>query len=129
MRIKERQQTSLFDHYVEHEIGHELKSISMLLDEHREILEWVEKDIQTINLKDASGRKSMTVESVLRCAILKQHRQLSYEELSFTLLDSLSCQTFARLADSFVPKKSALQGAISSTLSHYTCSFMLLNNV
>ncbi len=61
MRIKERQQTSLFDHYVEHEIGHELKSISMLLDEHREILEWVEKDIQTINLKDASGRKSMTV--------------------------------------------------------------------
>ena len=113
MRIKERQQTSLFDHYVEHEIGHELKSISMLLDEHREILEWVEKDIQTINLKDASGRKSMTVESVLRCAILKQHRQLSYEELSFTLLDSLSCQTFARLTDSFVPKKSALQGAIS----------------
>ena len=85
----------------------------MLLDKHKEILEWVEKDIQTINLKDASGRKSMTVESVLRCAILKQHRQLSYEELSFTLLDSLSCQTFARLVDSFVPKKSALQGAIS----------------
>jgi IS5 family transposase len=55
----------------------------------------------------------MSIESVLRCAILKQHRQLSYEELSFTLLDSLSCQTFARPTDSFVPKKSALQGAIS----------------
>ncbi len=55
----------------------------------------------------------MTVESVLRCAILKQHRQLSYEELSFTLLDSLSCQTFARLTEGLVPKKSALQSAIS----------------
>jgi len=113
MRKKQRVQTSIFDYYVEHEIGHELKNISMLLDEHREILDWVEKDIQTINLKDESGRKGMSVESVLRCAILKQHRKLSYEELSFTLLDSLSCQTFARLTDGFVPKKSALQGAIS----------------
>lgn len=113
MRIKKRLQTSLFDHYVEHEIGNELKNISMILDRHLDILDWVEKDIQTLNLKDESGRKSMSVESVLRCALLKQHRQLSYEELSFTLLDSLSCQTFARLTDSFVPKKSALQGAIS----------------
>jgi IS5 family transposase len=113
MRKKQRLQTSIFDYYVEHEIGQELKNISMILDEHREVLDWVEKDIQSINLKDKSGRKSMSVESVLRCAILKQHRQLSYEELSFTLLDSLSCQTFARLTDGFVPKKSALQGAIS----------------
>ena len=113
MREKKRLQTSIFDNYVEHEIGHELKNISMILDDHMEVLDWIEKDIQTINLKDESGRKGMSVESVLRCAILKQHRQLSYEELSFTLLDSLSCQTFARLIDGFVPKKSALQGAIS----------------
>ena len=113
MRKKQRLQTSIFDYYVEHEIGKELKNISTILDEHMEVLDWVEKDIQTINLKDESGRKGMSVESVLRSAILKQHRQLSYEELSFTLLDSLSCQTFARLTDGFVPKKSALQGAIS----------------
>jgi len=113
MRKKQHLQTSIFDYYVEHEIGEELKNISMILDQHMQILDWVEKDIRSINLKDASGRKGMSVESVLRCAILKQHRQLSYEELSFTLLDSLSCQTFARLIDGFVPKKSALQGAIS----------------
>ena len=113
MRKKQRVQTSIFDHYVEHEIGHELKHISMILDEQRKVLAWVEKDIQTVNLKDENGRKGLSVESVLRCAILKQHRQLSYEELSFTLLDSLSCQTFARLTDGFVPKKSALQSAIS----------------
>ena len=113
MRKKQRLQTSIFDYYVEHEIGNELKTISMILDQHSEVLDWVEKDIQAINLKDESGRKGMSVESVLRSAILKHHRQLSYEELSFTLLDSLSCQTFARLTDGFVPKKSALQGAIS----------------
>jgi IS5 family transposase len=116
MRKKQRLQTSIFDYYVEHEIGNELKNISMLLDQHIEVLDWVEKDIQTVNLKDESGRKALSVESVLRCAILKQHRQLSYEELSFTLLDSISCQTFARLSDGFVPKKSALQGAISRIL-------------
>ncbi len=113
MRKKQQLQSRLFDHYVEHEIGTKLKNISLILDKHLDILDWVEKDIQTLNLKDASGRKSLSIESVLRCAILKQHRDLSYEELSFTLLDSLSCQTFARLTDGFVPKKSALQGAVS----------------
>ena len=113
MRIKQQLQTTLFEHYVEHEIGTELRNISRILDKHLDILDWVEKDIQAINLKDTSGRKSLSVESVLRCAILKQHRDLSYEELSFTLLDSLSCQTFSRLTECFVPKKSALQGAIS----------------
>ena len=47
MRKKQRLQTSLFDHYVEHEIGNELKNISMILDQHIEVLDWVEKDIQT----------------------------------------------------------------------------------
>ncbi len=42
--------------------------------------------------------KGLTVESVLRCAILKQYRRLSYEELQFCLLDSVSCQAFVRLA-------------------------------
>lgn len=113
MRQKQRLQGSIFDQYAEHEIGYELKNMSMILDKHPELLDWVEKDIRNIDLKDDSGRKGMSVESVLRCAILKQFRQLSYEDLSFTLLDSMSCQTFVRLNDGFVPKKSALQGAIS----------------
>jgi IS5 family transposase len=115
---------------VEHEIGTELRNISKILDQHLDILDWVEKDIQSINLKDESGRKGMLVESILRCAILKQHRQLSYEELSFTLLDSLSCQTFARLTDGFVPKKSALQGAISriQDQTYERINLALLNN-
>jgi IS5 family transposase len=47
-------------------------------------------------------------ESVLRCAHLKQHRQLSYEELAFHLENSASFRAFARLPMSWTPKKSVL---------------------
>ena len=90
----------------------------MRLDAHLEILSCVENDIQTIKLKDARGQKSMSVETVLPYAILKQHHQLSYEDLSFTLLGSHSYKTIARLTDGFVPKKSVLQGAISRMARH-----------
>jgi IS5 family transposase len=50
----------------------------------------------------------------LRCAILKQYRQLSYDDLAFCLLDSLSCQSFARLTTEWLPKKAALQSVISA---------------
>ena len=51
MRQKQRLQTSIFDYYAEHEIGNELKMISLILDRHREILDWVEKDICAIVFK------------------------------------------------------------------------------
>jgi IS5 family transposase len=51
-------------------------------------------------------------DSVLRCALLKQHRQLSYEELAFHLEDSASFRAFARLPLSWTPKKSALHRTI-----------------
>ena len=31
----------------------------MILDQHIEILDWVDKNIQTINLKDESGRLAL----------------------------------------------------------------------
>ena len=55
----------------------------------------------------------MSVDSALRCAILKQYRQVSYRELVFLLKDSVSFQRFARLDAFSVPKKSTLQGLIS----------------
>ena len=50
----------------------------------------------------------------MRCALLKQHRQLSYEELAFHLGDSASFRAFARLPLSWTPKKSVLQRTISA---------------
>ena len=63
---------------------------------------------------EETGRKGLSIESVLRCAILKQYRQLSYEELVFCLMDSSSCQTFARLTRPWFPKKATLQSCISA---------------
>jgi IS5 family transposase len=82
------------------------------LDANRDILDRVERDLKTREVEE-TGRKGLSVESVLRCGLLKQYRQLSYDELVFCLLDSTSCQTFARLTEGWTPKKTALQQAIS----------------
>ena len=50
----------------------------------------------------------------MRCGLLKQHRQLSYEELAFHLEDSASFRAFARLPLSWTPKKSVLHKTISA---------------
>ena len=113
MREKHTVQRSIFEHYAEHEIGLELKSMSEWLDQNMDLLDWVAADINPCNVED-TGRKGLSVESVLRCAILKQFRQLSYEDLVFCLMDSASCQTFARLSMEWFPKKSVLQGCISA---------------
>ncbi|MBM4286202.1 MAG: transposase, partial [Deltaproteobacteria bacterium] len=56
-----------------------------------------------------TGRQGMTAEQVLRCAILKQYRELTYEELAFHLEDSLAFRSFARLGMGQYPCGSTLQ--------------------
>ncbi len=51
---------------------------------------------------------------MLRCAVLKQYRQLSYQELAFHLEDSASFRAFARLPWSWSPRKSVLHQTISA---------------
>jgi len=113
MREKRTVQSSIFELYTEHEIGRELKAMSAWLDENTELLDWVAADVKNRNV-EPTGRKGLSVESVLRCAILKQYRQVSYEELVFCLMDSTACQAFARLAMGWFPQKSTLQGSISA---------------
>ena len=71
------------------------------------------EDLRRRGVKE-TGREGLPAESVLRCALLKQHRQLSYEELAFHLEDLASFRAFARLPRSWAPKKSALQGTVSA---------------
>ncbi len=113
MREKRTVQSSIFEHYAEHEIGRELKAMSDWLDQNIDLLDWVAADVKQRNVEE-TGRKGLTIESVLRCAILKQYRQLSYEEMVFCLMDSTSCQTFARLTSGWSPKKATLQSCISA---------------
>jgi len=113
MREKRTIQSSIFEQYAEHEIGRELEAMSDWLDLQPELLDWVGIDLRTHPVM-ATGRKGLTIDSVLRCAILKQYRQLTYDDLAFGLLDSLSCQSFARLTAGWQPKKAALQSVISA---------------
>ena len=73
----------------------------------------VAEDLRRHGVKE-TGREGLPVESVLRCGLLKQHRQLSYEELAFHLEDSSSFRAFARLPWSWTPKKSVLHQTISA---------------
>src|SRR5579864_1275071 len=61
-----------------------------------------------------TGRHGLPAEAVLRCALLKQYRQLSYQELAFHLEDSASFRAFARLPLSWSPHKSVLQKTVSA---------------
>jgi len=112
MRQKRTVQHSLFDSIVEHEIAIELEGMSKVLDAHPIVLDWVEADLRDRVLA-STGRKSLSIESILRCAILKQSRQLTYQELAFFLQDSISLRAFARLAMG-CPQKSALQAGIAA---------------
>jgi IS5 family transposase len=112
MRKKCTDQVSIFDLFSNHDIGKELKAMSARLDQHREILDWVAMDLHLKDVYD-TGRQGLPAESVLRCALLKQYRQLSYQELAFYLSDSASFQAFSRLPGHLFPKKSVLQNTIS----------------
>lgn len=96
---------SIFDQFAEHDIGRELAGMSKRLDAQPELLDGVAQDL---GLGARTGRLGMTAESVLRCGVLKQYRQLSYEELSFHVLDSVSFQAFARLPDGRAPSRATL---------------------
>jgi IS5 family transposase len=113
MRQERTVQASLFDLFAGHEIGRELKAMSQWLDEHRELIGLAAEDLRRHGVKE-TGRQGLSAESVLRCGFLKQHRQLSYEELAFHLEDSASFRAFARLPLSFTPKKSVLHMTISA---------------
>src|ERR1700751_4846389 len=116
MRQERIIQATLFDIFATHEIGRELKQISPWLDQHRPLLRLVSSDLCRDGVREP-GRRGLPAEAVLRCALLKQYRQLSYEELAFHLEDSASFRAFARLPLSWTPKKSVLHktiGAISA---------------
>jgi IS5 family transposase len=113
MRQERTVQASIFDVFAGHEIGRELKAMSEWLDAHPSLLGLVAADLRCDRVKE-TGRQGLPAEAVLRCALLKQYRQLSYEELAFHLEDSASFRAFARLPFAWNPKKSVLQQTISA---------------
>ena len=113
MRQERTVQATIFEVFAGHEIGCELKAISQWLDQQRALVSLVAGDLRRHGLRE-TGRCGLPAETVLRCALLKQQRQLSYEELAFHLEDSASFRAFARLPLAWSPKKSVLHQTISA---------------
>src|SRR3989440_12489828 len=119
MRQERIIQATIFEVFAEHEIGRELKAISQWLDEHRGLLSWVAGDLRRHGIQE-TGRHGLPAEAVVRCALLKQYRQLSYEELAFHLEDSASFRPFARLPLSWSPSTPVLHKTITA-ITAATC--------
>jgi len=113
MRQERTVQATIFEVFAQHEIGCELKAISQWLDGQRPLVSLVAGDLRRQGVRE-TGRQGLPAETVLRCALLKQQRQLSYEELAFHLEDSASFRAFARLPLKWSPKKSVLHQTIGA---------------
>jgi len=113
MRQERTIQATIFEVFAQHEIGCELKAMSQWLDGQPRLSSLVAADLRRQGVRQ-TGRRGLPAESVLRCALLKQQRQLSYEELAFHLEDSASFRAFARLPLKWSPKKSVLHQTIAA---------------
>ena len=108
MRRKFNPQTSLFGEPCNSEIAKELEQISLVLDANPQLTDIVYADLIRDSRPD-TGRKGMNAEQVLRCVILKQYRELAYDELSFHVNDSSAFRHFSRLNHGQYPCKTVLQ--------------------
>ena len=113
MRRKYNPQLNLFTNMAQNQIAKELQHISQVLDAIPKVLDMAYWDLVR-SARPTTGREGMTAEQVLRCAILKQYRQLTYEELAFHLEDSSSFRGFSRLDMGQYPCKSILQENIKA---------------
>jgi len=85
--------------------------IDHILEKNPTIYDSVFEDLKSDKRTDV-GAPGMTAEQVLRCAILKQITQDSYEQLADRLDDSIRSRRFCRISYDKVPSKSALQANI-----------------
>ena len=96
---------------VVHPVAEELERASTWLDEHPELLDTVSG---SVGGSVACGRRGLTCETILRCAVLKHLMGYSYRALEFALHDSATMQRFARVDPHEVPKKSALHAGVKA---------------
>src|SRR5512136_2101927 len=113
MRYKFNPQMNIFTTMARNQIAKELREMSKVLDATPKVVELAFQDL-TRSARPTTGREGMTAEQVLRCAILKQYRQLTYEELAFHLEDSDSFRGFSRLEMGQYPGTSILQENIKA---------------
>lgn len=113
MRKKRNPQKTIFEVLGKNPGPKELEQMSIILEANPEILNLAFADL-TKGRRTDTGRDGMTAEQVLRCAILKQLRELTYDDLEYYLADSVSFRAFVKFKLGQYPSKSALQSNIKS---------------
>ena len=78
MRRKFNPQINLFTSVTSNAISKELKYISQIIDDNPRLRDLIYQNLVRAKRHD-TGREGLTAEQVLRCAVFKQYRQLSYE--------------------------------------------------
>ena len=112
MRKNRENRLPLSPFWPDHRLAKELRVISEILDKNPSISALVLQDVcDKVSARNGAG--GLTGEQVLRCALIKQIHQFSYEKLAFHVGDSQSFRTFCRLPYGYTPSKSVLQENIS----------------
>ena len=104
MRKKRNPQRTIFEVLGKNPGPKELEQMSIILEANPEILNLVFADL-TKGRRTDTGRDGMSAEQVLRCAILKQLRELTYDDLEYYLADSLSFRAFVKFKMGQYPSK------------------------
>ena len=113
MRKKWDEQLSIFHVMPRNKLAVELGAISEIIEANPQVVQLVYEDVAGESRVD-TGRSGMTAEQVLRCAVLKQYRNLTYEELAFHLEDSWSFRSFGKIRMGQKPCASTLQDNIAT---------------
>src|ERR1035437_963878 len=109
----------------------ELALFDVLLDKNPHFVTLVSKDV-LFDLKDSTlGRQdSPTVEQVLRAAIYKEIKRLTYRELQADMLDSKICNIFLKLEENQGYSYSVMQKYISKIKEESIRSIIIeINNI
>jgi len=109
MRKKNQKQMPLIPMTVDHPHAIELELISRILDRIPTINELAWQDLTQHVENVGTGAEGMSAEQVVRCAIVKQMEDYSYDELAFHIVDSSCYRSFCRIGITHKGfKKSAL---------------------
>ena len=110
MRNKIQHQMPLVYPFVDHEHARELRTIGDILDQIPEAGALVFADLVAHGPDVRTGRPGLSGDQSLRCLVLKQMNDFSYEELAFHLADSRCYRAFCGFGiDDKAPGKSTLQ--------------------
>lgn len=107
MRLIQDNQMHFEFYHSDSKLSKKLDKISYILERDKSFLEKIAEDFKT-EKGSKSGAKGMTVEQVIRVAILKQMRNLSYLQLYDELNDNISYRRFTKIHEYKVPKIMAL---------------------